>query len=408
MPFFSQRKSVVIRNSKKMTESQPVLKYLKPKTVAIPLKYMQSEHFDRHVDIGDSVKIGTKLAAGKDNIILFSTVSGKVTAIEKRDHVSLKKADHIIIENNFLDEKALLIAPVPDLKTLTKERIGAYPNGVLGMDMSVFTKKIHTVLLNGICESYITSNEAGMLVDTDLLFEGLLLLMKNSGAEKGIITVRKNFESLLDVLTNTAKKYADHPIEIKAVEDILPMCQGHTPLDVGVLTVDTDMTIAFARFLKTGIPQYERIVTLSGEGFRKPQNVQVRIGTLLKDVVEAIGGYVEGLNPKHARLVAGGAFRGSSVITDDLSILSTTNAFLCLTDIEKEVLPCIHCGTCIDYCPVGIQPVQIAAAGKSHELLEKLGADRCVGCGHCSSVCPSFIELTSTTTKAKAFYLSKK
>jgi len=237
-------------------------KYVKPKTIAIPLKYMKSEAFDVHVEVGERVKIGTKIATGKD-ITLYATVSGKVLAIEKRDHVALKKTEHIVIENDFLDEKLL-------------------------------------------------------------------------------------------------------------------------PTD--------DMQI------------YERVVTIAGDGFKNPQDVQVRIGTILKDVIEAIGGYVENLDPKNARLVAGDALTGSSIITDDLSILSTTDTFLCLTNTEKEVLPCMRCGNCISHCPIGLQPVQIMMSNKNRDLLEKLGVNHCTECGRCSSVCPSFIELTSAVTKAKTFF----
>ena len=237
--------------------------------------------------------------------------------------------------------------------------------------------------------------------DTDLLFEGLLLLMKASEAKKGIIAVNPERTNLIALLNKFVKTYADEGIEIKAVCDIFTLCSE------GILVTSSLSAIEFARFFKSGLPMHERIVTLSGEGVKKPKNVRVRIGAILEEAVKEIGGYAEDLDPKSSRLIAGGPFKGSSIISDELSILSGTDAFLYLTNTEKEAMamPCIHCGICIDYCPVGIQPIQIAMAHKVRDtdLLKKLGTDRCIKCGHCSSVCPSFIELSAAVTKAKNF-----
>jgi electron transport complex protein RnfC len=210
---------------------------------------------------------------------------------------------------------------------------------------------------------------------------------------------------------------------LKGVPDVYPLCreqalvkealgitcgEGGRPSEVGVTVLGTAHAIELARFLKTGLPMYEQIVTLSGEGFRNPKNVRVRIGTPLSAVVQEIGGYADGA--QNGRLIAGGPFKGASVVTDELSILSTTPSFLCLTDTEREASPCIHCGHCVDYCPVGLQPVQIMMAHKARDrgLLKKMGVDRCVECGDCAAVCPSYIELTNAMTKAKAYISSKK
>jgi len=416
VPFFSKQKHVTVENSKKLTESEPVVNYLKPKTVAMPLKYMKSDISEVHVEVGDSVKIGTKIASDKDAISLFSTISGKVVSIEKRDHISLRKIDHIVIENDFLDEKELFIEPTVALKTLKKENIITCLSGALGIDMPVLTKKMNTIFLNGICESYITSNDAGMLADADLLIEGLLLLMKGADAERGVIVVRQDYTVLFDALTSSAKKFPGKLVEILTVPDILPMRQENALIeralgircngslsDTGIYIADATSAMEFARCLKTGLPMHERIVTLSGDGFKNPKNVKVRVGTILKDVIAEMGGYSDKLDPKNARLVAGGPLTGSSVITDDLSILSDTKAFLCLMNTERKALPCMRCGTCIDYCPAGLQPSQISMANRDRLLLEKLGAGGCIACGACSSVCPSFVELTGAVAKAKAF-----
>jgi len=444
--FFSGPNQVIADNAKELTGSKPIMEYLKPKTVAIPLKHMKSEAFDVHVEVGDDVKIGTKIATRNDNftVPLFSSVSGKVIAIEKRDHVTLKKANHIIIENNFLDEKEPLFEPIADFRTLSRDDVVNYlkldgHQGMSGDGYATYAKfekvrHVRTVMLNGVeCEPYITADEASMMNNADLLFEGLLLFIKGSGAKEGIIAIDRNRTDLAKILNETAKKYSDHytdqnikiKIQVSFVPDTYPMGWERTlieevlgftydinkyPVDAGVLVFNTTTAIEFARTLKTGLPLYERVVTLSGEGLANPQNVRVRIGTILKEVIDETGGYIEGFDPKNARLIAGGPFMGSGIITDELSIPAATGAFLSLVNTEKEVLPCLRCGSCIEHCPVGIQPVQIAAAHKIRDLdfMEKLGTDRCIECGACTFACPSFIEVADSTSKAKNFYLSRK
>lgn len=44
------------------------------------------------------------------------------------------------------------------------------------------------------------------------------------------------------------------------------------------------------KFLKTGVPLTTKRVTVEGDAIAKPQNIEVPIGTLYRDVIEACGG----------------------------------------------------------------------------------------------------------------------
>lgn len=58
------------------------------------------------------------------------------------------------------------------------------------------------------------------------------------------------------------------------------------------------------------MPSVERVITVSGEGIKNPQNVLVKIGTLASEIIDETGGYAEDLESGY--LVAGGPMTGTS------------------------------------------------------------------------------------------------
>ena len=75
----------------------------------------------------------------------------------------------------------------------------------------------------------------------------------------------------------------------------------------------------------------------------------------------------------------------------------------------KPVDPCIHCGRCVEYCPLGLEPVEVAAAfaRKDVDELGKLHVDYCFTCGSCAFVCPANRPVTQMMTMAKDYYMTQ-
>jgi Na+-translocating ferredoxin:NAD+ oxidoreductase subunit C len=137
-------------------------------------------------------------------------------------------------------------------------------------------------------------------------------------------------------------------------------------------------------------PLYEKVITVSGRGVARQANLRVRVGTRLADIVKHLGG----TTPKLARIVVGGPMTGFAVSSLDVPITKTTSGILFLAEGEVDERPygnCIRCGWCLDVCPMGLQPCDIASfveAGKP-ELTAAFGVAECFECGSCSYVCPS-------------------
>jgi electron transport complex protein RnfC len=88
-------------------------------------------------------------------------------------------------------------------------------------------------------------------------------------------------------------------------------------------------------------------------------------------------------------------------------ILKGTTGVVVLTrpEVRPQVsYPCIHCGYCLEACPVFLDPQylgSLAQAGRYEEMREHHLAD-CMLCGSCSYVCPSNIPLSQLFQASKS------
>ena len=67
---------------------------------------------------------------------------------------------------------------------------------------------------------------------------------------------------------------------------------------------------------------------------------------------------------------------------------------------------CIRCGTCLNTCPLGINPVDIAKYYDLRDMpkLKKAGIEVCMECGCCSYNCPASRPLVQINKMAKVAY----
>ena len=202
------------------------------------------------------------------------------------------------------------------------------------------------------------------------------------------------------------KLVEDHyPIgwERTLVREICHTNYKEIPMEKGIVVNNVATIFAIYEALKYHKPLTERIVTFSGEGFQKQYNVKIKIGTLVKDVVEAMQGYSE----ENVVLVAGGAMRGKAIASDELVLSPEISCVLALIPTEvKQPLPCISCGKCIMRCPAKLNPILIKDAyqKKNKKLLEQLEVERCMECGLCSYICPTHQNLCEDMIEIKKWW----
>ena len=84
-------------------------------------------------------------------------------------------------------------------------------------------------------------------------------------------------------------------------------------MDVGVVVQNVGTCAAVNDAVCSGRPLIDRVVTVAGGGVSRPGNFRVRIGTPLRQLIEACGG----LSPATVRLVMGGPMMGIPQATLD-------------------------------------------------------------------------------------------
>ena len=372
---------------------------------------------------GDRVLVGQKIgeAGGFISANVHSSVSGEVKSIEPRVMTNGSKATCVVIENDGTYEEASVYDIKNDYTGLTKDRIRELIKeaGVGGMGGACFPthvkltpkneEEIDYIIVNGAeCEPYLTSDYRRMLEQPEYLIEGLKVILTLFPKAKGIIGVEDNKK---DVIANLKKLVKDEPsIEVKSLYTKYPQGAERQlifattgrkidstmlPADAGCIVDNVDTVFAIRAAVVEERPLISRVITVTGDAIREPQNFLVRIGTNTQELVEAAGGFVK--HPK--KIISGGPMMGTALFDLDVPVIKGSSALLCLqrdTVSEVEESNCINCGRCVEVCPGRVIPSKLADFAKRGAMEEfvKYNGLECCECGCCSYICPAKRNLT--------------
>ena len=383
---------------------------------------------------GDMVKVGQKIGDSEAFVSspIHSSVSGKVTDVKPYLYPGGMEVMSVEIETDGLQELWEGISP-PDRLDKSAMVKAIRESGIVGLGGAGFPthvklspppgKPIDVLIINGAeCEPYITSDYREMLENTDDIIEGINIVKSIVGAKKAYIAIESNKPEALKLLEKKAgfsgdfeviglkTRYpqgAEKQLIYAATKRKVPA--GGLPSDIGVVVQNINTVAFIAKYMRTGMPLISRRITVDGSAVKSPANVEVLIGTQLKDVFEFCGGFIE----KPAKVIMGGPMMGVAQFSLDTSVLKQTNAILALS-AKDAVLPeesvCIRCGRCVMTCPMNLMPLYINASVqlRDYDSAKAYSVNDCIECGCCSYVCPAKRHLVQSIRLAKTELRKKK
>lgn len=415
---------------KELTNQLPIRRMPYPEELVLPLRQHAGKPAVLCVKVGDHVERGDTLgeADGFMSVPIHASAAGTVVDIDWWPHPDGSMAQAVRLK---VDKYAPHIPRprlVPRWEGLSTDEVvrAVQQAGVVGLGGAAFPTHVklappkdatvHTLIINGAeCEPYLTSDHRTMVEYAPRVLFGIRVMMRSLGVTKCVVGIERNKPDAIaamiaavpadldvEILPLTVKyPQGAEKMLIKAVTGV-EVPSGKLPVTVGVIVQNVGSVAAIAEVFETGLPLVERIVTVSGHGLRRPANLIVPVGTKLKDLLA----YCDGVTADAAEVIIGGPMMGQAQANLNAPVIKGTTGVVVLAREEtrnEQSWPCIHCGRCLDACPVFLNPSmlgELARVRRYDDMAEMHLAD-CMICGSCSYVCPSNIPLAQLFQASK-------
>ena len=413
----------------KNTENLETVKMPVPAKVRIPMSMHIGAPAKMVVKKGDEVKVGTVIgeAGGFISAPVHSSVSGKVVGTEEILLPNGNKTQAVVIETDG-EQTVCECVKAPEVTDHASFVAAIKASGLVGLGGAGFPSgvkldpqnlsEVNTLCINAAeCEPYITADYREMMECGEDVVEGAKLVKEYLELSKVIIGIEKNKPAAIAKMKELCKGLEGFTVcelpsvypqgaEKTLIESAtgLEVPQGALPSAVGCIVMNVASVGFVARYMKTGMPLVTKRLTVDGDAVAEPKNVEVVIGASTADVIEFCGGYKE----EAGKIISGGPMMGAAVMNDQLPVMKQNNAILVFGKKAATMAPataCIRCGRCVEACPMGLSPVEIALAlnAKDAEEIKALSVDLCMACGSCSFVCPAKRPVAQTMAEAKDF-----
>ena len=421
-----------IEDHKYLTNTRKIENAFIPSIAYIPLLQHIGKSAKLIVKIGDRVEEGDLIAEadGFFSANVHSPIPGVVTDIKESFIYNGKKSTVVVIKLDGKFSRTGQKEPRFGWRSISSASITNIIKdaGIVGLGGAVFPthiklsnqgdKKITHLYINGAeCEPFITCDHRLMLERGEDIIEGINVLEKIITPEKIYIGIETNKR---DAIKNIKKCAKTNPkIKVITLNAIYPRGDekllikfisgkviepNKLPIDVGAIVVNVSTTLAIKEAVINDKPLIDRVVTVTGSGIHNPENLKVKIGTPIKDIIEECGG----LKPNIKKVVVGGPMMGFSQVDLDVPISKGCSAIIAIADEYEKFNPngvCISCGKCITACKFGLMPTILNRLIKNKLFDEavKDGVLLCKECGACSYTCPAKIPLVQVFKMTKEF-----
>lgn len=410
----------------KLTAASPI--------VDVDLPYDAVVTFSQHIGAiarcdlkkGDRVQRGQIVAhaTGVVSANVHTPISGTIVKIDKWKTAFGYPADTVTIHASVEDHEADMVAmrgecckhSEAEIEALSPEDIiSAVENaGIVGLGGATFPTKVkltppqgskaELLIINGVeCEPYLTCDHALMLQHGREIILGTKLLCRAAKVDRAVIAIEANKPDAIARMREWAAPQEGItvlPLKVKypqgsekqlieaAIHKEVPM--GGLPIATGAIVQNVATAYAVYRAVYCDMPLIDRVVTVTGPSVKHPGNYRVPVGTSIHALIDLAGG----IPADTGKIVLGGPMMGKAVVSIESPTVKGVSGVLILPldrSRRPETRPCIRCASCVDACPMGLEPYLLGTLSRLHrwEEAEKLDITSCIECGSCSYCCPA-------------------
>ncbi|EHR39430.1 electron transport complex subunit RsxC [Alishewanella jeotgali] len=415
---------------KSQTSSKPVAQLPLPDRLYLPLRQHIGVAGRLIVAVGQRVLKGEALTSADNSMAVpvHAPTSGVIHSISQHTsaHPSALPEPVIVLVPDGKDEwrerRPLNIATSSRHQIL--ERI--QDSGIAGMGGAGFPthlkagmqQPVDYLIINAVeCEPYISADDALMQEAPTTIVKGIDILCQLLNPKAVLIGIEADKPiaiAALKAACSQREHYYVREVPVKypsgGEKQLIQLLTnkevpaGRRPADIGIVMQNVGTAFAIAQAVLDDQPLISRIVTVTGETLRQPQNVLALLGTPVSSLLDFCGFQSEA----QQKVIMGGPMMGFTLPDLAVPIVKTTNCILAPTRDELPdngpELDCIRCGQCADACPATLLPQQLLWYSKARDpaKLQEYNLFDCIECGACAYVCPSEIPLVQYYRVAKA------
>jgi len=427
-----------------------------PKRVALSLRGFESIKPKVLVKDGDVVKLGQTLFVDKKNhaVCFTSPAAGTVAEVkygERRkllsviidvkgqdavDHGATAAADLGALSHDVVVQKLLASGLWTRLKSFPGWTVPPQPGWEPAPDVHGHVAKqptIRALYVSAVSTEPHMPEPSVVLEGNEDLFVAGLTALKHLAPKTWLFT--KSGDKLSDKVTSVQGVQHRVIVDKFPAENTGLQVYSTERLKKGEIAVGLSVedVIDVGHLFTKGTLRTARTYVVAGKAAKDRKHVRGHVGV----PVAALAGDVAG----DVRFIAGGVFTGTKVAGDDFMgvhdralqvmpedrertpfvfqrlgldrfTLSRTWFSGFFPSVEREATTsnngehraCVQCASCIDICPVELQPVLLMKAVDAGDIenMERLGIRDCVDCGLCTFICPSKIEIAQHLDDGKA------
>jgi electron transport complex protein RnfC len=276
------------------------------------------------------------------------------------------------------------------------------PRSYMHMTAAPVVRPIDTLIIKAVdFDPPVAPNQACLAGDTSELELGVTALTRITGADRVILALPSGGSS--DQLTETAEKngwelakvnaghypYGLNNLVIHSLLGREVATPYGDPRDVGVVIQPLLTALDVGRVLGSGRPVTERVFSVCGD-VGQPQTFRVRLGTPVAEVIDAAGG----LSDDPGKVILGGPMMGYAHFDLNTPVTKETSGVFVQAAANVQTFsnhPCIHCGRCMQACPVRLEPGELGKLCEfgQYDLAAERNLFHCIECGVCAYVCPA-------------------